>query len=187
MLKHKYFRIALVVVLILALSQAIYFFPGIFPAELIPNNSNNSKNNIQETETSPQAEFDTHRLYSLINAYRKDQNLSPLLIDPRLEKSATAKINDMISQKYYRHEDTVNQESWYLFTAAGYHYKLAGENISFSHNTPWQVFQAWSESTSHNEQLLKPNYEEMGLAADCESFREYAGKNCVVVLHLGLR
>jgi len=181
MLKNKYFKIALVIILILALSQAVYLLPELSSPKPVAD-----QKNIQEA-TNQQRDFNTEGLYLLINAHRKENNLSPLLIDPRLEESAAAKINDMISQKYYRHEDTVNQESWYLFNSAGYDYKMAGENISLSHNTPWQVFQAWSESETHNEQMLKPNYEEMGLAADCHSFREYGGENCVIVLHLGLR
>jgi len=141
--------------------------------------------NTQTIDSSNQ--FDPQVLYGLINSYRRDNGLSNFLINQSLEESARRKINDMIKNEYYRHADTNNNESWYLFQASGYQYKFAGENLSFGHNTPWQVFEAWQQSSQHNEQLLKSEYREMGLAINCEEYKVGREPSCVVVLHLGAR
>lgn len=131
--------------------------------------------------------FDTQILYNLINSHRKDHNLNKLFINKLLEDSAQRKIADMIDSEYFKHADTNNNESWYLFQAAGYQYKFAGENLSSGSNTPWQVFEAWQNSTVHNEQLLKPEYLDMGIAINCEEYKIGRNPSCLAVLHLGTR
>lgn len=136
---------------------------------------------------SASIEFETQILYNLINSYREENNLNKLFANKLLEDSARRKLKDMIDKNYFRHADTANNESWYLFNAAGYHYELAGENLSTGYNTPWQVFSAWQRSEKHNSQLLKPEYLDMGLAVNCETYEVRDKPACIVVLHLGLR
>lgn len=149
---------------------------------------------IEETNTQIAAakekktiSFETQALYRLINSYRTENDLHKLFIDHALEDSANRKLSDMITKEYFRHADTNNNESWYLFQAAGYQYKYAGENLSFGNNTPWQVFEAWQKSAAHNEQLLKPEYQDMGIATNCEEYKIGRNSSCLVVLHLGTR
>lgn len=131
--------------------------------------------------------FDTQVLYNLINSYRKDNGLNKLFINRILEDSAKRKLKDMIDNNYFKHADENKYESWYLFSAAGYKYKFAGENLSSGHNTPWQVFSAWQRSAEHNEQMLKSEYLDMGLAVNCDIYEIRNKPACIVVLHLGAR
>lgn len=131
--------------------------------------------------------FDTLALYNLINSYRDENNLNKLFINKLLEDSSQRKLTDMIDAEYFKHSDTNNNESWYLFQAAGYQYKFAGENLSTGNNTPWKVFEAWQKSPAHNEQLLKSEYLDMGLAVNCEEYKIGRNASCLVVLHLGTR
>jgi len=128
---------------------------------------------------------DAEKLYGLINGYRREQNLSPLTAHTALEQSARLKLNDMLEKKYWRHGDTDNYPPWRFFTQAGYQYSTAGENLAFGVATTWQTFTRWQESQAHNEQLLEPTYEHMGIAVECDFYEAYAGKTCLVVLHLG--
>ncbi|MBU0978932.1 MAG: CAP domain-containing protein [Patescibacteria group bacterium] len=123
-------------------------------------------------------------LYSLINAHRVENHLSPLLRNLSLEKSATLKVDDMNVNQYWRHQDKEQIESWYLFKQAGYNYQLAGENLGFAVQSEWQVFADWVASPTHNGQLLTREYEDMGLAIDCVTYTKLAGSGCLVVLHL---
>lgn len=140
-----------------------------------------------KSKTQDDINFDKQVLYNLINSYRKDNNLNKLFVNKLLEDSAGRKLKDMIDKNYFRHADSNNNESWYLFNAAGYNYKFAGENLSSGHNTPWQVFTAWQRSDVHNEQLLKQEYLDMGIAVDCEVYKIKYQPACIVVLHLGSR
>lgn len=128
---------------------------------------------------------DPEILYSLINAYRTEEKLSELKSNLSLEKSANRKIQDMIDQKYWQHTDTKNIPSWYLFKQAGYDYILAGENLSFGYSSAWDVFAAWKESDIHRAELLKEEYQDMGLAIDCQTYKRENKPSCIVVLHLG--
>ncbi len=129
--------------------------------------------------------FTNDALYLLINAYRLENKLSPLHINPELEQSAQYKLQDMVTNKYYRHTDRADTLPWPFFLQANYQYQRAGENLSFAINTPWQVQEAWMQSPSHNRQLLEKEYQDMGLAHDCKTFKEYPDGGCIVVLHLG--
>lgn len=157
--------------------------------------SNPTPDNIQvlgvedsTTQTTDETiNFDPTVIYGLVNSYREDNGLNKLFVNKLLENSAQRKLSDMIEKNYFRHADINNNESWYLFNAAGYQYKLAGENLSSGHNTPWQVFSAWQRSDLHNEQLLKSEYLDMGLAVNCEVYEVRNKPACIVVLHLGVR
>lgn len=128
--------------------------------------------------------FDTDVLYTLINAHRKEHSLAPLQVHPSLEVSAERKVGDMIEHEYFAHDDQLKRKSWYFFKEAGYEYTVAGENLAFNVNTPWQVLTAWSESAKHNEEMLNAQYVDMGIAADCQKTAR-ATQNCIIVLHLG--
>lgn len=128
---------------------------------------------------------DSSILYSLINAHRKEQHLSSLRVNQALELSAKKKIEDMRANNYWRHENTQGVMDWSIFEQSGYHYSDAGENLSFANNSAWAVFNSWVNSPEHNAQMLKAEYEDMGLAIDCENYQEAGQKKCAVVLHLG--
>ncbi len=138
-----------------------------------------------EAAVPTSALFTTEKLYLLINAHRKDHNLSPLNPSSQLETSAHLKVQDMIAKNYWQHADPDNIQSWPLFKSAGYTYSLAGENLSFANNSAWDVFSSWVASSKHNEQLLTPEYEDMGVVIDCETYQNLADQPCIVVLHLG--
>ncbi len=125
------------------------------------------------------------KLYNLISAYRNDSKLPKVTVHPRLEQSARAKLKDMIDHQYWQHDDQNDVEPWYFFHQVGYLYTTAGENLAFGASSAWQTFTDWQNSPAHNEQLLNPNYEHMGIAIDCQTFTEYYKAGCIVVLHLG--
>lgn len=135
--------------------------------------------------TATAQDFTTDKLYSLINAYRREKNIGLLKAHVLLEQSASLKLADMQNRKYWTHLDPQGRSSWYLFEQVGYRYERAGENLSFGHNSAWQVFTAWQESPEHNKELLDPTYEQMGVAIDCTHYTEGGKSSCAVVLHLG--
>jgi len=157
------------------------------PINPTPENINILGTQDFQNKTEAFSEFDKQVLYNLISSYRKENKLNKLFINKILEDSANRKLNDMIDKNYFRHADINNNESWYLFNAAGYNYKYAGENLSSGYNTPWQVFTAWQRSDEHNKQLLKSEYLDMGIAVDCSVYEVRNEPACIVVLHLGTR
>ncbi len=144
--------------------------------------SNKSANKVLGTATTS---ISYDKLYSLINGYRREHKLSALRAHRVLEQSAALKISDMKQQNYWTHKDPQGRDSWYLLEQLGYHYEKAGENLSFGYTTEWRIFEEWTESPEHNAQLLTPDYEHMGMAADCSTYARGTEETCIVVLHLG--
>lgn len=142
---------------------------------------------IEEETEDKNLEFDKQILYRLINSHRENNKQTPLNINQSLERSAKAKVKDMIDNDYFRHQDKHNIESWYLFQAAGYNYLTAGENLSSGSDTPWKVFEAWQNSEEHNNQMLSDTFLDMGFSLDCQSYRVGMKLSCISVLHLGSR
>jgi len=134
---------------------------------------------------SPAIQIDHAKIYSLINAYRIEQSLSPLQVHSSLEQSAARKLQDMIKSKYWQHQDQDGDNNWSFFEQSGYHYQYAGENLSFGNNSAWDIFDAWVKSPKHNAQLLSKEYEDMGLVIDCQTYQEAGTPDCIAVLHLG--
>lgn len=153
------------------------------------------KNNIPKTmvvspslppQAQPELKISKEKLYLLINAHRKQNNLPELLPNPQLENSAELKLADMINKKYYRHQDAEGDPGWHFFKQVGYQYLFAGENLAFNLDTEWQILDGWINSPEHNKQLLEPKFEDFGLAVNCTELEKYANSGCITVLHLGL-
>lgn len=137
---------------------------------------------------TPQAaahSIDLSMLYSLINAHRKENKLTALRVHASLEQSATRKLQEMIATKYWTHQNQQGVINWQVLKQSGYHYELAGENLSFGNNSEWSIFSAWVASPEHNKQLLTPEYEDMGASVDCLTYQEAGEAKCMAVIHLG--
>ena len=72
----------------------------------------------------------------------------------------------MANQDFFEHNNPVEGNTPFeRIRAAGYDYSFAGENIAagLSVSTPEQVVDAWIASPGHNENLLNPNFTELGV------------------------
>lgn len=183
---HGKFQLGLIILIICACSAGLLFSytsnQASAPSEIAPPETIVSAEDLETKQTS---RVDALTLYNLINAHRAENTLSELKSNALLEKSAQLKLKDMVDNEYWKHEDKSDTQSWYLFNQAGYDYKLAGENLAFGFNTAWDVFDEWVKSEAHNKELLTPEYEDMGLAIDCDTYKQKKDTSCIVVLHLG--
>ncbi len=98
------------------------------------------------------------------NQVRKSQGLEPVVYNATLTEAAHRKGADMFKAQYWAHVSPTGKQPWAFMTEAGYHYKVAGENLArdFS-NTP-DVIQAWFNSPTHKANLLNGRYREIGIA-----------------------
>ena len=103
-------------------------------------------------------------LITLLNQNRAMAGLSPLQENSQLDKAALLKAQDMLQHHYFSHQSPLGFTPWYWFLQAGYKYKYAGENLAVGFIESGQVFDAWFNSQSHRENLLNPNYRDVGTA-----------------------
>ncbi|MBP7859886.1 hypothetical protein KA001_02950 [Patescibacteria group bacterium] len=99
------------------------------------------------------------------NKTRIDNNLKPVTYSPILEKAAEAKAKNMFLLNYWAHVSPSGKTPWQFIKEAGYKYTFAGENLAKDFDTSASVVSAWMDSPTHRENLLNPNYTEIGFAA----------------------
>lgn len=98
------------------------------------------------------------------NAERIKYGLAPLKLNTELTTAAQGKANDIFSKNYWAHYAPDGTSPWYFFQQSHYDYIYAGENLAKDFNDSQAVVQAWMNSEKHRENILKPEYEDIGFA-----------------------
>lgn len=106
-----------------------------------------------------EAEITPEQVIYFTNQERLKRGLTPLEVNPRLSRAAADKAADMLESQYYGHAE------WERFIrGAGYSYCLAGENLALNYTDAFELVDAWMGSSEHRYNLLKPGYDEIGVA-----------------------
>jgi len=122
-------------------------------------------------------------LTELANEDRKDAKLTPLKVNPLLERAAKLKAEDMLSKGYFSHLSPDGKKPWYWLDTVGYDYLYAGENLALNFSDSAEVNKAWMNSPTHRDNILKREFREIGLGVAEGSFR--GQKGIVVVQFFG--
>ncbi|MCL4374693.1 CAP domain-containing protein [Patescibacteria group bacterium] len=104
------------------------------------------------------------RLTELTNAERQQHQLAPLTYNERLAEAARGKAQDMFAKNYWSHYAPDGTTPWDFILAAHYQYEYAGENLAKNFMFSQGVIDAWMNSPTHRENMLRPQYTEMGMA-----------------------
>ena len=122
-----------------------------------------------ETDYSS-AEIET---LNLINDYRQENGLGTLELSDMISTASARYAHDMAKYDAYRNPEAhVSGPSDYYFEGAvltdrmnaeGYYGSAYGENIAAGQATPQEVFTAWRESPGHNEMMLNPEMNVIGI------------------------
>lgn len=99
------------------------------------------------------------------NNERKKKGIETLFHNVTLDKSATAKLEDMFSRQYFEHVSPSGTSVSDLVTKAGYSYIVVGENLALGNfGGDAQVVLAWMNSPGHRANILDTRYQEIGIA-----------------------
>lgn len=104
------------------------------------------------------------RLFQLTNNERIKNGLKPLTYNEKLAKAAFEKAKDMFAKNYWAHYAPDGTTPWDFILSSGYQYAYAGENLAKDFMFSEGVVSAWMNSKPHRENILRPNYEEVGFA-----------------------
>lgn len=115
------------------------------------------------------------------NAQREAQGLTPLRLDPELSNAAAAKAQHMFHGNYWAHIAPDGTTPWFFIKNAGYEYLYAGENLARGYTTAPEVVDAWMASPSHRENILSPQYNDVGFAIATGSL---TGSDTVLVVQM---
>lgn len=104
------------------------------------------------------------KLYQLTNQEREKNSLPDLTYNDKLSTAAYNKAQDMFAKNYWAHFGPDGRTPWDFILNSGYRYEYAGENLAKNFLFSDGVVSAWMNSQSHRENILKPNYTEVGFA-----------------------
>lgn len=120
-------------------------------------------------------------IVELTNEERINLNVSELQHSEILDKAAMLKAQDMFRNQYFAHSSPSGVNPWYWFEQAGYEYEYAGENLAIGFLEPEEVYDGWVNSFSHHQNLVNPNYNEIGVAVLTGIFK---GSRTTIVVQL---
>lgn len=131
----------------------VLLFSGIFPLEeLFTVNPNGLSASIAASDVA-----------SLTNEQRIQNGLPPLDVSPLLTEAAQDKADDMAQNSYYAHVGPDGKTPLYWLDHVGYHYLNAGENLVIDRTTSQAAVSAWMNSPDHRENILRPQFTEIGI------------------------
>jgi len=130
----------------------------ILAASMIAGNLHSQSNTTFEPEEV--------QLLAQINDYRESSGLSTDLVrQENLESAAEWMGADMGEHSYFSHTDSQGRGFDERLVDFGYTYGgWRGENLARGYSTPELVMQAWINSEGHRLNILRPEYEYIGLA-----------------------
>lgn len=125
------------------------------------------------------------RLTEMTNNYRQENGLNPLKINYRLTQAALNKARDLLADQYFAHTSPEGKKFSDWVKEVNYKYFYVGENLAIDFNNENDLFQAWLDSPTHRENIIKPQFQEIGIAAVKGKFKEHP--TMVVVQIFGSR
>lgn len=101
---------------------------------------------------------------TLANSARIKSGLNPLQENAKLAQAAQAKADDMFKNDYFAHTSPEGVEPWYWIKQAGYHYRVAGENLAINYTDATNQHNAWMKSETHRANIMNTRYQDIGVA-----------------------
>lgn len=84
--------------------------------------------------------------------------------NPLLTKTAQRHAESMAHEGYFDHVDSQGRTVGARARAAGYHYRVVGENLAAGHRSIEEAIRGWLLSASHCRNLIDPRFTEFGIA-----------------------
>ena len=120
----------------------------------------------KENQKKYKSEIDD--VLKIINSYRKEGGLEPLVLDDELTTIACARAEELAWSGKFSHYRPNNKFFSSILKDAGITKGSAGENIGRGYSSSETVCQAWKDSETHYENIMNPKFTKIGIgvAAD---------------------
>lgn len=120
----------------------------------------NQKINIPNIDTTKNVEG---QVLQIVNQERSRAGLSRLTMNWELQRAARTKACDMANRGYFSHQSPTYGSPFDMMKSFGISFSSAGENIAQGQRTPAEVMQSWMNSPGHRENILKADFDEIGV------------------------
>jgi uncharacterized protein YkwD len=101
-------------------------------------------------------------LLSDTNAQRMANGLAPLKLNEKLDAAAQANADDMAARDYWSHYTPDGNPPWVWVTNQGYSYQKMGQNLAAGFSDEQATIDGWMASPPHRENLLDPDFKQVG-------------------------
>jgi uncharacterized protein YkwD len=108
----------------------------------------------------------TEDLLNDTNTQRTKNGLEPLVMNDKLSQAAQMKADHMFINNYWAHFSPQGDTPWEFIKRAGYEYEYAGENLAKNFLYSQNVVDAWMKSPTHRENILRPEFTNVGFAIE---------------------
>jgi uncharacterized protein YkwD len=133
-------------------------------------------------------------VFCLMNAMRSDAGLPALTKQDELAKASVEHSQDMVDNKYFAHDSLDGRDVVARLTQVGYIPKagewVVGENLAWGSGalaTPKALVNAWMNSPPHRENLLAPDFKEVGMGVVFGTPSKDASAGVTVTTDFGTR
>lgn len=140
---------------------------------------------VGSASASERHEITPQTMLELTNASRREVGAVELKSNSQLAAAAEAKASDMLSFQYFDHNSPSGVTPWFWIKSSGYEYSYAGENLAIDFISAEGAHQAFMNSSSHRENILNTNYQEIGIAVKKGIFE--GEESIIVVEEFGAR
>lgn len=128
----------------------------------------------------------------LLNARRAEAGLDPLRPSATLARAARDHSEDMGARRFFAHRTPDGVEPAQRMVRAGYPRGgvTVGENLAWREEakaTPAEIVEGWMDGPGHRANILRPEFEEIGIGLAYEPPRPASGRVAVYTTNLGAR
>ncbi|WP_409433637.1 CAP domain-containing protein [Litorimonas sp. RW-G-Af-16] len=109
-----------------------------------------------------------------LNDYRAQYGLGPVVLNTKLNIASEVHASDLAQAGIISHTGTDGSGHGDRVQRAGYYFSIAAENVATGQKSWNDVFKAWQKSPGHNENLLRDDVTEFGIALVYEPTTTYS-------------
>jgi uncharacterized protein YkwD len=117
-----------------------------------------------EYAKKPVQPLDPQAALAAINAYRAANGRNPVVLDERLARAAAMQSQAQAGRSWIGHSGANGSTPKARAVSAGFHAKIASENVASGQKSFGDVLGFWKQSSGHRANLLRPNVTAIGVA-----------------------
>ena len=114
-----------------------------------------------------------NQVITLINNERAQKGLSSLSGQSQLAVAARVHSTDMACNDFMSHTGSDGSTMVSRIIAQGYSYSALGENVAAGYGSPAAVVAGWMSSQGHRDNILSPNFTQVGIGYAYRSGTSY--------------
>lgn len=109
-----------------------------------------------------------------LNMYRAQYGLNPVRLSEKLNQASEVHAKDLAQAGIISHTGTDGSGHGDRVQRQGYYFTIAAENVATGQKSWEDVFQGWKDSPGHNENLLRDDVVDFGIALIYEPKTTYS-------------